>query len=83
MERGSLFVLVRDLHLVEGPDMIEKPLIIFRILRQLEGKHFRTPSHDFRAFDGVVIDKDKAVQPQLEFLGERLDVSRFGLPVHS
>ena len=63
---SSRLVFVRCLKLIEGPAMLEKLGNLGSVLRQLQDKLLGTMGLDFRAFNGIVVNKYEAVQAEVQ-----------------
>jgi len=74
-------ILGGQLQMIENPAVIQELAEQFGILRQLQGQDTGATRRYLGAFHWVIIHEDEAIQSQLQFASQRLDVFGFGLPV--
>src|ERR1051326_1886195 len=67
--------------MIEGPGMLQELRNELRVFRQLQSDDFGAVRLDLGTLDRVVVHQDKAVQPKLQFFGERPKVLRFWTPI--
>ena len=69
--------------MIEHPEVLQELRNECRIFRQLQAEDFRTIGLNLSAFHWIVVDKDKAIQTDLQFGGQGPEVFRFGTPINS
>jgi hypothetical protein len=74
-------VLIGQRRDIELPQMVEELPRPLRFLRPFERQHFGAPGAHLRALDRVIVDKQEAVEPQVQLAGKRPEISRLVLPV--
>ncbi len=77
----SLAVLIGHYRTIESPDMLEEVAYLVRRRGQRHGQNLRGAALGLGAFLRIVVDKDKAVEPQVQLFRQRYQILRLGFPI--